>query len=223
MRTILFDLDGTLADTAPDLHHALHCLQQERGLTPLPFEQVRDHVSHGSAALVTLGFPEAAGAVFDGLRERFLEIYSAHLHRESRLFPGMQEVLEAIESRGMNWGIVTNKPAFLTDPLLRSMGLYDRAATVISGDTTAERKPHPMPMLLACEQSGSTPEQCLYIGDAHRDIEAGRAAGMRTLVARYGYIDATQNPDAWGADGFIQHPVDIMDWLPAQVGLGQAS
>ncbi|ANB03336.1 phosphoglycolate phosphatase [Ectothiorhodospira sp. BSL-9] len=223
MRTILFDLDGTLADTAPDLHYALHCLQQERGLTPLPFEQVRDHVSHGSAALVTLGFPEAAGAVFDGLRERFLEIYSAHLHRESRLFPGMHEVLEAIESRGMNWGIVTNKPAFLTDPLLRSMGLYDRAATVISGDTTAERKPHPMPMLLACEQSGSTPEQCLYIGDAHRDIEAGRAAGMRTLVARYGYIDATQKPEAWGADGFIQHPVEIMDWLPARAGLGQVS
>ncbi|MCG5515991.1 MULTISPECIES: HAD family hydrolase [unclassified Ectothiorhodospira] len=223
MRTILFDLDGTLADTAPDLYHALHCLQRERGLTPLPFEQVRDQVSHGTSALVTLGFPEAAGAVFDGLRERFIEIYMAHIHRESRLFPGMDEVLEAIESRGMNWGVVTNKPAFLTDPLLRSMGLYDRAATVISGDTTAECKPHPMPMLLACEQSGSTPGQCLYIGDALRDIQAGRAAGMRTLVARYGYIDAAQSPETWGADGFIQHPGEIMDWLPAQAGLGQAS
>lgn len=214
MRTILFDLDGTLADTAPDMFAALHRLQVEQGREPLPFERVRNHVSHGTAALVSLGFPDAKGNDFERLKQRFLELYASDLHRHSVLFPGMEALLEHIELSGMNWGVVTNKPGWLTDPLLKSMGLYERAATVISGDTTPERKPHPLPMLVACRQAGSQPAQCLYVGDAQRDIEAGRAAGMPTVIAAYGYIDETQQPEQWGADGFIQAPTDLLRWLP---------
>ncbi|SFM29013.1 phosphoglycolate phosphatase [Ectothiorhodospira mobilis] len=213
MQTLLLDLDGTLADTAPDMHAALCRLQTRHGVDPLPFEAVRDHVSHGSVALVRLGFPGIEGETFEDLKRQYLDLYAQALHVETRLFPGMAKILEGIEARGMNWGVVTNKPGWLTDPLLRAMGLYERAATVISGDTTPERKPHPLPLLQACREAGSTPQRCLYIGDALRDIQAGRAAGMVTLTALYGYIDADQTPDTWGADGCIRHPEEILPWL----------
>ncbi|MBK1692825.1 phosphoglycolate phosphatase [Ectothiorhodospira mobilis] len=210
---MLLDLDGTLADTAPDMHAALCRLQTRHGVDALPFEAVRNHVSHGSVALVRLGFPGIEGEAFEDLKRQYLDLYAEALHRDTTLFPGMAKILEGIEARGMNWGVVTNKPGWLTDPLLRSMGLYDRAVTVISGDTTPERKPHPLPLLQACREAGSTPEQCLYIGDALRDIQAGRAAGMVTLTALYGYIDTDQTPDTWGADGCIHHPGEILPWL----------
>jgi phosphoglycolate phosphatase len=212
-RTILFDLDGTLADTAPDLYAAQALLSRERGRTPLPFEAVRNHVSHGSTALVKLAFPEARGDEFEQLRERFLEIYAQNLFLDTVLFPGMETLLAWIESRGLNWGVVTNKPAFLTDPLMASLGLAERAACIVSGDTVDERKPHPKPMWHACELAGSRPVECLYVGDAERDIQAGRAAGMSTLIALYGYIDETQRPDAWGASGMIREPREILDWM----------
>ena len=211
MASVLFDLDGTLADTAPDLWQTLVVLQQEQGLTPLPFEAVRNHVSHGSGAMVRLGFPGIDTTRFDALVARFLEIYAENLHVHSRLFDGMDRLLDDIEASGLSWGVVTNKPGWLTDPLLKSMGLYDRAATVISGDTTAERKPHPLPLLFACEQAGVSPEACVYVGDAERDIAAGRAAGMRTLIAAYGYIDPAQTPNTWGADDFVASPPEIFD------------
>ncbi|MFP4243914.1 MAG: HAD family hydrolase [Ectothiorhodospira sp.] len=213
MRTLLLDLDGTLVDTAPDMHAALCRLQARHGTEPLPFEAVRDHVSHGSVALVRLGFPGIEGETFEALKQEYLTLYAEALHVDSILFPGMAEILERIEAQGMNWGVVTNKPGWLTEPLLHSMGLRTKAATVISGDTTPERKPHPLPLLQACREAGSAPHQCLYIGDALRDIQAGRAAGMATLAALYGYIDADQTPDTWGADGFIHHPGEILPWL----------
>jgi len=214
IRTVLFDLDGTLADTAPDLAYALNTLLAEHHKPLLPYPTIRPVASNGAAALIELGFGVArTDPHFAPLRARFLEIYRAHLTRETRLFPGMAELLDAIAARGLNWGIVTNKPAFLTEPLVDQLGLREDLACVVSGDTTANPKPHPEPLLHACKLAGSRPHECLYIGDAARDIEAGRAAGMKTLVALFGYIGAQDQPDTWGADGLIRAPGDALDWL----------
>lgn len=214
IRTVLFDLDGTLLDTAPDMAAALNAVLTEEGFPQLPYEHIRNHVSHGSSALVELGFGrEQTEADFLRRRQRFLDIYNENLHLDTELFPGMASLLAYIERHGMNWGVVTNKPAFLTDPLMASLGLTARAACIVSGDTTDERKPHPKPMLHACELAGSSAGECLYVGDASRDIEAGRRAGMATLVALYGYIDEFQKPEEWGADGMINEPREILDWL----------
>jgi 2-phosphoglycolate phosphatase len=214
IRTVLFDLDGTLADTAPDLAFALNELRREQGLAALPFEQIRPVVSHGGMALIRLGFQlEPEHPEFEPLRQRLLEIYKANIAVHTRLFPGMDAVLETLEAEGRLWGVVTNKPGWLTEPLLEQMGLRHRAATIVSGDTLPQRKPHPAPMLFACEQTGSHAEECLYIGDAERDIEAGHAAGMRTIVALFGYIDVHDRPENWGADSLIQNPVEILQWI----------
>lgn len=205
--TVLFDLDGTLADTAPDLADALNKTLIEEQLPPLPFEAIRPVVSHGGKAMIKLAFnlnPEDPG--YERLRQRFLDIYLANIALKTRLFEGMEAFLNEIEARGMRWGVVTNKPSWLTDPLMEAMNLHRRASTIISGDTAAHSKPHPAPMFLACKQSGSEPAQCVYIGDAERDIEAGKAAGMKTLVAMFGYIQDHDIPEQWGADALIEHP-----------------
>lgn len=214
VRTILFDLDGTLVDTAPDLAFALNRIRKEEGLPDLPYALIREQVSNGSTALIRLAFGDDKDPVrFTDLKRRFLETYQSNLNLDSCLFPGMAAVLAFIEQRGMNWGVVTNKPAWLTDPLMEALGLAERSISTISGDTTDQSKPHPKPLLIACEAAGSTPAECLYVGDALRDIEAGRAAMMRTLVALYGYIDAEQRPQEWGADGMIAEPRELLDWL----------
>ena len=214
IRTVLFDLDGTLLDTAPDMAAALNAILTEEGFPQLPFEHIRNHVSHGSNALVELGFgKEQTEEDFLRRRQRFLDVYNENLHLDTELFPGMASLLAYIERHQMTWGVVTNKPAFLTDPLMASLGLSERAACIVSGDTTDERKPHPKPMLHACELAGSRAEECVYVGDASRDIEAGRRAGMPTLIAMYGYIDEFQKPEEWGAEGMVNEPREIVDWL----------
>ncbi len=214
IRTVLFDLDGTLADTAPDLAYALNQVLDEQGREPLPFERIRPVVSHGGIALIKLGFNiDEHAPQFDTLRQRLLAIYREHIVRHTRLFEGMAELLDEIEGRGLNWGVVTNKPGWLTEPLLEGLALKERATTIVSGDTLNERKPHPAPMLLACEQAGSTAAQCLYVGDAERDIEAGRNAGMHTLVALFGYIGEHDRPELWQADGMVDTAAGIRQWL----------
>jgi 2-phosphoglycolate phosphatase len=214
IKTVLFDLDGTLADTAPDLAFALNAVLREQGCEPLPFEQIRPVVSHGGLALIKLGFNiDETAAQFDTLRQRLLAIYREHIVHDTTLFEGMAEVLETIEARGLNWGVVTNKPGWLTEPLLEGLALKQRAVTIVSGDTLEQRKPHPAPMLLACEQAGSTAAQCLYVGDAERDIEAGRNAGMQTLVALFGYIGDNDRPEQWQADGMVESATAILEWL----------
>lgn len=214
IRTVLFDLDGTLADTAPDLAWALNQLLKEQGCAPLPFETIRPVVSHGGLALIKLGFGiDEQAPVFQALRERLLAIYRENIARETCLFDGMHELLTRLEETGLNWGVVTNKPAWLTEPLLDALGLSQRSATTISGDTLPQRKPHPAPMLLACRQAGSEPAQCLYLGDAERDVQAGRKAGMRTLIAGFGYLGEQDQPQSWGADGIIGHPLELLDYL----------
>ena len=214
IRTVLFDLDGTLADTAPDLAFALNKLLVEQNKLPMSFEDIRPVVSHGGKALIELGFEISDdNDEFEPLRMRFLEIYCEHLANETRLFNGIDALLTEIETRKLNWGIVTNKPAYLTDPLMQKLQLTDRAVSIISGDTLEQRKPHPAPMLLACEQAGSQAHECIYIGDAERDILAGNNAGMKTVVALYGYIGKEDKPDEWGADYSINDPIEVLDWL----------
>lgn len=219
IRTILFDLDGTLADTAPDLAYALNCVLLEQDRQPLAFETIRPVVSHGGIALIQLGFgiqPDAPN--FEDLRQRLLEIYRANIARETTLFSGMQELLEKIETSNRNWGVVTNKPSWLTEPLMEALGLMERAACVVSGDTCNNRKPHPEPILHGCQLAGSHAEQCLYIGDAERDIEAGRRAGLQTIVALFGYIGKEDDPHDWQADALLDTPDAIFSWIEQQAG-----
>ena len=214
IRTILFDLDGTLLDTAPDLAVALNTVLRENRRDPLPLETSRPAVSHGGMALIRLGFGlDPSDPAIEPLRQRLLTVYRDNISALTRPFPGMETLLEKLEARGLNWGVVTNKPAWLTDPLLQDLGLYARAACVVSGDTLSERKPHPAPMLHACTQAGSEPGQCVYIGDARRDIEAGNNAGMHTLVALFGYIRETDAPHSWGARDSIGTPCELLTWL----------
>jgi 2-phosphoglycolate phosphatase len=216
VNTVLFDLDGTLADTAPDLANALNTLLREQGRAPLPYDTIRPVASHGSLGLLALGFgitPQDPS--FPALRTRFLDLYAAMLCHETRLFPGMPEVLSELGRRGMKWGVVTNKPGFLTEPLMRALNPTPPPSCIVSGDSTTNRKPHPEPMLLACTNACTKPDECLFVGDAERDIEAGRVAGMQTLVALFGYITPQETPQLWGADGMIQRPHEILEWLDA--------
>ncbi len=214
VHTVLFDLDGTLLDTAPDLAFALNTVLVEQKREPLPFEQIRPWVSFGGMIMIKNGFQLTDDdPIPESLRQRFLTIYADHLTDQTCLFPGMAKVLETLEARGIQWGVVTNKAAWLTDPLLQQLNLTSRSVCNISGDTLPQRKPHPAPLLHACQLAHSTPETCIYMGDAQRDIEAGQRAGMRTLVALYGYIGAQEKPAQWGASGLIQKPLDLLSWL----------
>jgi 2-phosphoglycolate phosphatase len=214
IKTVLFDLDGTLADTAPDLAYALNQVLIEQGRAPLLYETIRPVVSNGGVALTRLGFGlDSEHPDFPPLYQRLLEIYRANIARETTLFPGMAELLESIEQNGMNWGVVTNKPAWLTDPLMDALGLTERAACIVSGDTCTNRKPHPQSILHGCQLAGSAAPDCVYIGDAQRDIEAGNRAGMRTIVALFGYIADNDQPQDWGADALHHTPADIQKWL----------
>jgi N-acetyl-D-muramate 6-phosphate phosphatase len=213
LRAVLFDLDGTLLDTAPDMVGALNTLLSEHALGPLPYESVRNTVSHGAARVVKLGFPEVDPPQFEALQRRFLDIYRGSLSKHTRLFTGMSEVLETLDEWHIKSGIVTNKPAWLTDPLLEEMRLRARFACVVSGDTVAQRKPHPLPLLHAAMLAGVTPGECVYVGDAERDVQAAHAAAMPALVANYGYLRADENSTAWGGDGYLDQPLDLLEWL----------
>jgi 2-phosphoglycolate phosphatase len=208
---VLFDLDGTLIDTAPDMGGALNNLLIEENLPPLPLESIRPFVSQGGLVLTRLGFAESvAEAEIEPLRQRFLQHYRAVVADNSRLFDGLENVLENLEARAIPWGIVTNKPEWLTHPLLEQLGLATRSAVVIGGDTLAQRKPHPRPLLEAARRIGIDSRQCIYVGDDERDIVAGKAAQMKTLVAAYGYIEDADAIDSWNADGVIDQPSDLL-------------
>jgi len=214
IRAVLFDLDGTLADTALDLGFALNQQRRVHGLLPLPQEIIRPQASHGARGLLKLGFdatPESPN--FSALRIEFLALYARHICDHTVLFPGIPELLQALEARGLRWGVVTNKPARFTLPLMQALKLDRRAACIVSGDTTANAKPHPEPLLAASAQVRVAPAACLYVGDAERDVEAAVAAGMTALIANYGYIAEDDRPGTWGAHGRINAPHDILNYL----------
>ncbi len=211
---LLFDLDGTLADTAPDLAAALNATLAAFGRPPLPYERIRPVVSHGSVPLIQIGFGLDPGDPGFELRRRFLlDHYRAHICDGTRLFPGMDKVLCDLAARKVPWGVVTNKPAWLTDPLLERLPLPSSPAVVVSGDTCPQRKPHPMPLHHACERLGVETPRAVYVGDARRDLEAGRAAGMATVLAGWGYIDPAEEPETWPADHRCDDPEALLTAL----------
>ena len=214
INTVLFDLDGTLIDTAPDMAAALDILCDEEQHARLPYSDVRPIVSNGSVALVKLAFGDDMDVqTLERLKKRYLEIYQQHLAVHSQLFEEMDKLLLQLERNGIKWGIVTNKPGWLTEPLMESLGLHERAACIVSSDSTNNRKPHPEPMFYACKLTNAQPDECIYIGDARRDIEAGHNAGMKTIIAEYGYIADSENTEDWRADHSIQSPSQILSLI----------
>ncbi|MFZ5580662.1 MAG: phosphoglycolate phosphatase [Pseudomonadota bacterium] len=213
-QAFLFDLDGTLVDTAPDMAGALNRLRAEHDIAPLPFDAIRPWVSHGATALVKLGFGhDLSTEQLEALRLRYLDIYAAHLCVDSVLFPGMAGVLEALEAQGRAWGVVTNKPSFLTEPLLEGLRLHTRAGCIVSGDTLPVRKPDPAPVRHACGLLGLPESACVMIGDAERDIASARAAGSPSIAAAFGYVLEGDDPHAWGADAVVEHAEELHGWI----------
>jgi len=213
IRAVLFDLDGTLADTAPDLNYAVNHMRAARGLPGLSLEATRPVTSQGARGLLGAGFevtPESPS--YGALRDEFLAVYADNLCRKTRLFPGMTELLSELERRNVLWGVVTNKPERFTRPLLTLLGVYGRAACIVGGDTTTKMKPDPEPLRVAAERIGIEPRDCLYLGDDRRDMQAGRAAGMKVVVAGFGYLNGG-DPETWGADAIIDEPMALLNLL----------
>ncbi|AOS98356.1 Phosphoglycolate phosphatase [Microbulbifer aggregans] len=210
MKAVLFDLDGTLFDTAPDFIVVLNQLRHQEQLPPLPGEAIRAVVSNGARAMVRLAFGRDEGDPgFDSLRQRFLDLYLAHLAEHTVPFPGIEDLLKKLANHDIAWGVVTNKPAAYTIPLMRAFSHFPEPGAIICPDDVENRKPHPEPIYLACSRIGCKPEQAVYVGDHERDIEAGKAAGMPTIACSYGYIDAGDSAANWNAD----HLVDSADQI----------
>ena len=211
---ILFDLDGTLADTAGDLTNALNRVRAEHGLAALPAAELRAHASSGARGLIGAGMgvlPEDDR--YRELRDAFLAYYEAGLADTTRLFDGIDQLLKALEQRSLRWGVVTNKAERFTWPVLTALGLAKRAAVVVSGDTTTHAKPHPAPLLYAADALSVSVDRCVYVGDDLRDVQAGNAAGMPTIVAAYGYLGETGDCTGWPATGWIASPGELLSWL----------
>jgi 2-phosphoglycolate phosphatase len=214
IEAVLFDLDGTLADTAGDLAGALNRVRADKGLQAVPAAQLRAHASAGARGLLAAGLgvtPDHAD--YPALRDAFLAYYADGLAITTRLFDGVAEMLDALEARNVRWGVVTNKAHRYTMPVLEALGLARRAGAIVSGDTTAHPKPHPAPLLHAAETLGVAPSACVYVGDDLRDVVAGNSAGMSTLVADYGYLGESGSSEGWPATGWIAAPLGVLDWL----------
>ncbi len=217
---VLFDLDGTLADTAPDLGGATNILLREEGRPQQSITSLRPYVSQGVRGLLKAGFGiDSTHPDYERLSLRFLDIYAGRLCADSELFAGIPELLDALEKMGLQWGIVTNKRMRFTDPLVELLALSPRTRCVVSGDTTAEAKPSALPILHACQILRSTPHRTLYVGDDLRDIQAGRAAGCATVAVSYGYLGHSGPLISWGADLIIDHPAELSEFLASRVGL----
>lgn len=217
--SVLFDLDGTLVDTAPDLVGVLHDMLQSHDREPIPYELARSHVSNGAIGLLNLGFPEVEHYYMSPMHVEFLERYEQRVCVDSRLFDAMPELLEELDLQRVAWGIVTNKPAGVTRLLLDALDLSSRSACTVAGDTLDERKPHPAPLLHACDIAGMLPQTTVYVGDARRDVEAGKAAGMGTIAAAYGYITDDDDPVSWGADCLAGDPAEAATMVRKAVNL----
>jgi len=211
---VLFDLDGTLIDSAPDLAAAANAMRAARCLAPLPLAALRPMVGSGARGMVGMALGVAPGDVgFDELRHEFLERYQGALLTHTTVFADMVPVLERLDARGRRWGIVTNKAERFTQPVVHGLRLHERAAVVISGDTTPHSKPHPEPLLEAARRVGVACASCIYVGDDHRDMQAGRAAGMTTLAAAWGYLGQGEAIEAWGAHAVLAEPAALLNWL----------
>ena len=211
VRAVLFDLDGTLIDSAPDLGAAADRLRTDRGLEPLPLHAYRPMAGAGARGMLSVAFgitPEHPD--FSLLREEFFTNYERRIHEQTDVFAGVPELVAALKQRALRWGVVTNKMTRFTSLIARRVTLFGGAGAIISGDSTPYSKPHPAPLLAAAEQLGLAPRECIYVGDDERDIQAGRAAGMGTVAAMYGYLGAGLSPADWGADAMIYSPIDLL-------------
>ncbi|HLU76774.1 MAG TPA: phosphoglycolate phosphatase [Burkholderiales bacterium] len=216
IRAVLFDLDGTLADTAPDLAGALNRLLAERGAPPIPYEQARPVTSSGARGMIKVGLGiEPDHPEYESLKDRFLEHYQAAICQDTLLFDGVPALLDELDRLAIGWGIVTNKHHRFTEPLVRALGLYERCRCIVSGDTAARPKPYPDPLLHAAHAIDLAPAACLYVGDDLRDVQAARAAGMPVLAARYGYLGIGNDADpvTWEADAIIDDPREVLNYL----------
>ena len=213
-RAVLFDLDGTLIDSAPDLAGAVNDMRVAHGLPELPYAEFRAMVGAGARGMVGLAFGVGPqDEQFPVLRDEFLQRYEARMTRETRVFPNMAFVLAQLRERNIPWGIVTNKAARFSEPLVRALHLHTQAATLVSGDSTSHSKPHPQPLLEAARRMGVAPTTCWYVGDDLRDVQAGRAAGMTTIAAAWGYLGIGESIDTWGAHYVIQSPDELLTLL----------
>jgi phosphoglycolate phosphatase len=210
---VLFDLDGTLVDTAPDLIACLNIALEQHGFAQVPYPQVRPMISFGAEAMIKQSSAANALESHPHILETMLNTYENNIVQHGGFFSGMAETLLAIEAHGLKWGIVTNKHERFTRPLTQALNLTKRAACIISGDTTNNRKPHPEPMWEACKRACVPPEQCVFIGDALHDITAGKNANMKTLAAVYGYLTDADLPQQWGADALVESPAQISTWI----------
>ncbi|MGA0585819.1 phosphoglycolate phosphatase [Dyella sp. KRB-257] len=213
---VLFDLDGTLLDSAPDLYAALVRQCAEEGVAVPDYAMVREVVSRGSRAILRCAFADRGEPAIEALVPRYLDLYEQLPAQETHAFAGVEALLAQLEARGIRWGVVTNKPGFLTDTLLARIGWDARAAAVVSGDTLPVKKPDPAPVLLACERAGIAPARSVFVGDDRRDVIAGATAGLYTVAVRWGYLDGG-NPDDWQADCVIDHPDQLAAWFATEV------
>ncbi|MGH8164144.1 MAG: phosphoglycolate phosphatase [Rhodanobacteraceae bacterium] len=209
---MFFDLDGTLVDSAPDLHLALSMLCAERGVPVPEYNSVREVTSRGARAVMATAFAAQGQQTIDALLPRFLDLYAQTGFANTKPFPGVDALLGKLETRGIAWGVITNKIAALTDPLLERLGYAQRAASVVSGDTLPQRKPDPAPVLHACAHARVEPAQCVFVGDDPRDVQAGRAASVYTIAAGWGYLDGA-DPRAWNPDAIADTAMQLTDWL----------
>lgn len=211
---VLFDLDGTLVDSAPDLAGAANDLRAAHGLPPLAYERLRPVVGSGARGMLQAAFGIGPGdARFDGLRDDFLGRYEARILSQTQVFERIEPVLQVLERHRLHWGIVTNKASRFSVPVVQGLGLAPRCAVLVSGDTTPHAKPHPAPLLEAARRIGLPAGQCIYVGDDRRDIEAGRGAGMRVLAAAWGYLGQGESVHDWAADAVLDHPEQLLNWL----------
>jgi phosphoglycolate phosphatase len=213
-QAVLFDLDGTLLDTVPDLVYSLNLLRQDQGLSDIPVSSIRGIANLGSRAMIKCAFDiKDNDPQLPALREKFLDLYHQHPANFTQFFPNIDKVLQHLNHRDIPWGIVTNKPTRHTDVLLKALKIDHLPHCIVCGDSLSKAKPHPEPILHACKQLNIHPNECLFVGDAATDVQARKAAGTRSLVALYGYIAMTDDPYSWKADGYVHEPIEIIEWL----------
>ena len=217
---VLFDLDGTLIDTAPDMVAVLQAMQDDHGQVPVDYELGRSYVSNGAVGLLRLGFPDADDDRIEALRPDFLSRYLDRISESSALFPGLDRLVDTLDAHARPWGVVTNKPHHLTEPLMLALDLLDRAACCVSGDTLPQRKPDPAPLHHACAVAGVDAATAIYVGDSSRDIQAGQAAGMITIAAAYGYVTPDDDAESWGADLIARDTEELAQLVLKAVNLG---